>query len=48
MAPIAIEDIGQQGPISVKDVLAQQDGGFPMDEAVKEGIERRGRGPVLS
>lgn len=55
MAQVLIEEIGrrgletdQQGPINVGDVLTQQEGGFPMDEAVKEGTERLRRGLFLS
>ncbi|KAB5523041.1 Fructosamine kinase-domain-containing protein [Coniochaeta sp. 2T2.1] len=36
MAPTAVEEVDERGPISAQDVLKQQDGGFPMDEAVKE------------
>ncbi|KAB5516896.1 Fructosamine kinase-domain-containing protein [Coniochaeta sp. 2T2.1] len=42
MAPIAVEEVDERGPISVKDVLEQQDGGFPMDEAVKEVLHSHG------
>lgn len=52
MAQVAVADIhqqwqemDQQGPISVGVVLAQQEAGFPMDEAVKEGARAKTRPP---
>jgi hypothetical protein len=32
--------VGMEGPISIKEILAQLDGEFPMDEAVIEGDDR--------
>lgn len=36
LAP-AMETINMEGPVSIKEILAQLDGKFPMDEAVVEG-----------
>lgn len=32
-----METINMEGPVSIKEILAQLDGKFPMDEAVVEG-----------
>lgn len=32
-----METIDMEGPVSIKEILAQLDGRFPMDEAVIEG-----------
>ena len=32
-----METINMEGPVSIKEILTQLDGEFPMDEAVVEG-----------
>lgn len=32
-----METVDMEGPVSIKEILAQLDGTFPMDEAVVEG-----------